>query len=63
MSSKSSPLKGIVSAEIYEAAKAISEIKGENIDTLLSKFLTEYVHDNLHILTEKAISTMPLKEG
>lgn len=64
MSSKKiiTALKGVTSPEIIDAASAISEIKGENIDALLSKFLTDYVHENLNVLTEKAKLSIPSKE-
>lgn len=51
---KSIKKRGCVSPEIMEAAKAISELKGENLDDIEAQFFTDYVRENLHVLTEKA---------
>jgi hypothetical protein len=56
---KNGTRKSCVQPEILEAAKAISELKGENLDALEAAFYTNYVHENLHVLTEKARQSVP----
>ncbi len=50
-----------VSKEVMDAAKAISVLKGENLDELAAHFYHDYVYNNLHYLTEKAKEKPPEK--
>ena len=56
--SKSSLKRSGISPEIMEAAQAIAKIKGENLNELEAKFFNDYVYENLHILTEKARTSL-----
>lgn len=53
---RSSEKRCSASTEIMAAAKAIATLKGEDLAQLEAQFFEDYVHNNLHILTQKALA-------
>ena len=64
MSSKNrkSSFSGALPKEIFETAKLIAQLKGEDLDAIIARFVTDYVHNNLHLLTDKVKRTMEEKQ-
>lgn len=56
---RSTEKRCFVSTEIMGAAKAIASLKGDDIAQIEARFFENYVHENLHILTQKALETGP----
>lgn len=52
--SSSNKKRDCVSSVIMDAARVISELKGEKLEDLEAKFYMDYVEENLNLLTEKA---------